>query len=270
MRGWFQVLIFVAFIILPVVSRVLQSIAEKQAANREKKRREVRPTENATAMLKGHQEGGTAAGSTKARQSPQASAEATQREELARRRRAELEAWRAKRGRATQTGGGVPPASARGGQIAPVPAPNAGDLMNPATGEQLVRDFLQQAERHAQRSPQRAPSSSARGGARGARSGSRGRTKTTLEEPLQAKHEAGSASESEIHRLVRDTPNKRSWAVDPAGSQPAWARGAGPMSGVGGVSDLRRVLRSRAALRSAFMMKEILERPIALRESPEY
>lgn len=261
MRGWVQVLIFVAFIILPVVSRVLQSIAEKQAANREKKRRQVRPPEDATSILKQHRQRGETE-PMKSRSSPQASAEASRREELARRRRAQLEAWRAKQGRATQTRAEVGPASARGGQISPVPAPSVGDLMNPATGEQLIRDFLEQAEQHA-RPAQRQGTSPGGGGAQRAsgptKRGLHPRSKATLEGHFRSKHQAGSASESEVHRLVPDTPDKRSWA-----------KGAGLMSGVGGVSEFRRMLRSSAALRAAFVMKEILEPPLALRENIEY
>lgn len=251
--GWSQIVILLLFVGLPLLTRGLQSLNDKKNADRERKRREGRISEaNADHGMVGVESPPSTSSSHQtapaAMQLPGTrSAETSRREELARKRAGQLASWRA---RQAGVESGAIEAGVGGSSVIPGPGRVAAsavpsDLLSAQSGSQLLRSMLAETEERARR---------VQGGSK----------ERTLAEHQRRQHAPGSKSEAAVHRLVPSDEE-----VEVNGGRVS-SKKASRSSGVAEIRDrvvsVLKIARSPEALRRAFILKEVFDPPVALRQ----
>jgi len=249
MRTWGQLIIILAVFILPLASKILQSIVEQYKANQERKKSDAMGRNSGVALVDRQE---------KERQGRQLEAkrrDEARRAELARRRQAQLEAWRARKSGGRGTGSQL---QTRVGSAPP--AVNSPDLLSAQTGDQLIRDMMAQRAQQAKRVQQQRQSQTSR--QRAAAPAPTRTKKRTVKRGHQ--HDPNDRS---VHRLVQSDEEKRSWAKTPSGRSRVEVNAGGGSESRTAPSIIQSMMHSPNALRNAFILKELLEPPLALRET---
>ncbi len=255
MRSWSQVIIILAFVVLPVISKIVQSYQEKRNAERERRRQES-ASANPAARKPVAEERTSNVGDDMRLPGTQP-VEKSRRAELQHRREAQLAEWRARQAESEGRAGeesidraairtGVGGAAASGGK-----GGLAGDLLSAQAGGKLISSMIERIEQQTQLQRQKRPS--------------RNQPRpTSLAEHQRQQHSSGSESEATVHRLVLSdeelaakhgikAPQNEAEHLEPI--HPSKINAAGVF----------HASRSPEAMRHAFILKEVLDRPLALR-----
>ncbi len=251
MGRWGQLIVVIAFIVIPLASKVLQSIIEQYKANQERKRREQSTGRSDSSALIDRREDERQEKQLEARRRDEA-----RRAELARRRQAQLEAWKARK-----AGGNSPPPTLQTRVSTPLPPAVANDLLSSQSGGELIASMLAQRVEQAQRI-QKARQSTTQ---RAKQTHSRSRSASNTKQSSKQRH-IHDPNDNVVHRLVLSDEEKRSWARTQSGLSPVELNANTGTTPPPASSNIQSIMHSPDALRNAFILKELLDPPLALRD----
>ena len=251
MGRWGQLIVVIAFIVIPLASKVLQSIIEQYKANQERKLREQNTGQSGSSGLIDRREDDRQEKQLEARRRDEA-----RRAELARRRQAQLEAWKARK-----AGRRLPTSPMQTRVSAPPPATVKNTLLSSQSGDQLIASMLAQRVEQAQRVQQARQSTTQRAQQNQSQAHQTNHPKRTT----KRKH-MHNPNDSDVHRLVFSDEEKRSWARTPSGKSPVENNARSESEDISSPSAIQSMMHSPHALRNAFILKELLDPPLALRD----
>ena len=251
MGRWGQLIVVIAFIVVPLVSKVLQSIMEQYKASQERKRRQQNTGRSESSALIDRREDERQEKQLEAHRRDEA-----RRAELARRRQAQLEAWKARKA------GKLSPNSPAQTQVSTTPPSAAANtLLSSQSGGELIASMLAQRVEQAQRI-QKARQSTTQ---RAKKTHSRSRSASKPKQSSKQRH-IHDPNDNAVHRLVLSDEEKRSWAKTPSGRSLVEQQASTGTALPSVPSNIQNIMHSPEALRNAFILKELLDPPLALRD----
>ncbi len=175
--------------------------------------------------------------------------------------------WRARQARSEAAAedalganaGGVQTGLGSGAVAASGKAGVTGDLFAAQSGGQLISSMIERVEQQARQQQQRRQPQG-----RQAQAPQRG-NRTTLAEHQRRQHQAGSEGESKVHRLVLSDEELAAKRGMPVKKKPMTSAAAANSPQINAAA-VFRATRSREALRQAFILKEVFDPPVGLRD----